>query len=312
MSTPRAGHDPADGDPAELLERFEQLRQTGSRSLRNQLVTEHLSLAEACARRFANRGEPLDDLEQVAMVGLVTVVVMILASLAAPLLARQDPSAQDLAGRLAWPSAAHWFGTDQSGRDVFSRVVHGAGRSVGIGLLATALALAAGLVLGALSGIAPRGVDAAAMRVNDVLMAFPEFLVALVVVAVLGPGPVNVAIAVTLAAVPVYVRLARVQTRTLVLAEHVDRPLRRAGQAAQHPQHGRLPGTVRAEQRGHARADGERHVRHGDHVAEPLRDPVGDDHRVTVRFRYRNHTTAAPSATHATSAAARVAVRISG
>ena len=120
------------------------------------------------------------------------------------------------------PSADHLFGTDQSGRDVFSRVVYGAGRSIGIGLLATGVALAVGLIVGSLAGLAPRGVDAALMRVNDVLMAFPEFLVALVVVAVLGPGPVNIAIAVTLAAVPVYIRLARVQTRTLRGAEHLE------------------------------------------------------------------------------------------
>ena len=158
------------------------------------------------------------------LLGAALAVLAIIAAMALVpgLIAPADPLQTDVRAALEAPSAAHWFGTDQSGRDVFSRVVHGAGRSVGIGLLATALALVAGLVLGALSGIAPRGVDAAAMRVNDVLMAFPEFLVALVVVAVLGPGPVNVAIAVTLAAVPVYVRLARVQTRTLVLAEHVE------------------------------------------------------------------------------------------
>lgn len=66
--------DPGRGDPAELLARFAELQRTGDRALRNALVTEHLSLAEACARRFANRGEPLDDLEQVAMVGLVKAV----------------------------------------------------------------------------------------------------------------------------------------------------------------------------------------------------------------------------------------------
>ncbi|WP_404435350.1 ABC transporter permease [Microbacterium aerolatum] len=137
-------------------------------------------------------------------------------------IAHADPLRTDVRAALEAPSAAHWFGTDQSGRDVFARVVHGAGRSVGIGLLATALALVVGLVIGALSGIAPRPVDAALMRINDVLMAFPEFLVALVVVAILGPGATNVAIAVTIAAVPVYVRLARVQTRTFALAEHVE------------------------------------------------------------------------------------------
>ena len=138
------------------------------------------------------------------------------------IIAPADPLQTDVRAALQAPSAAHWFGTDQSGRDVFARVVHGAARSVGIGLLATGLALIVGLILGSLSGIAPRPVDAFAMRVNDVLMAFPEFLVALVVVAILGPGPGNVAVAVTIAAVPVYVRFARVQTRTLALAEHVE------------------------------------------------------------------------------------------
>lgn len=156
-----------------------------------------------------------------AAAALVLAVIVVMA-LFPQLIATADPLQTDVRAALEPPSAAHPFGTDQSGRDVFSRVVHGAGRSVGIGLLATAIALVVGLIVGALSAIAPRPVDAVTMRINDVLMAFPEFLVALVVVAILGPGPINVAIAVTLAAVPVYVRLARVQTRTLVLAEHVE------------------------------------------------------------------------------------------
>lgn len=151
-------------------------------------------------------------------------VLLVLAFAAAfpGVLATHDPLQTEVRGALLPPSAEHLFGTDQSGRDVYSRVVYGAGRSIGIGLLATGVALVFGLLVGALAGLAPRSVDAALMRVNDVLMAFPEFLVALVVVAVLGPGPVNIAIAVTLAAVPVYIRLARVQTRTLRRAEHVE------------------------------------------------------------------------------------------
>lgn len=145
-----------------------------------------------------------------------------LAAIAPGLLATHDPLVTDVRASLQPPSAAHWFGTDQSGRDVYSRVVFGAGRSVGIGLLATGLALVAGVIAGSLSAVAPRWVDAAAMRIVDVLLAFPEFLVALLVVAVLGPGPVNVAVAVTIAAVPVYVRLARAQTRSLAAAEHVE------------------------------------------------------------------------------------------
>lgn len=153
---------------------------------------------------------------------LLVLAVVAAMALFPQLIATADPLRTDVRAALEPPSATHLFGTDQSGRDVFSRVVHGAGRSVGIGLLATGLALVIGLILGALSGVAPRPVDAVAMRINDVLMAFPEFLVALVVVAVLGPGPTNVAIAVTIAAMPVYLRLARVQTRTFALAEHVE------------------------------------------------------------------------------------------
>ncbi|MFS0912947.1 ABC transporter permease [Microbacterium sp. 179-I 3D2 NHS] len=148
--------------------------------------------------------------------------VLAFAALFPGVLATHDPLQTDVRAALQPPGAEHLFGTDQSGRDVYSRVVFGAGRSIGIGLLATAIALAAGLLVGALAGVAPRPVDTTLMRVNDVLSAFPEFLVALVVIAVLGPGPVNVAVAVTLAAVPVYVRLARVQTRVLRRAEHVE------------------------------------------------------------------------------------------
>jgi peptide/nickel transport system permease protein len=158
------------------------------------------------------------------LVGSAVAVLALVAAVAvAPqFFATHDPLQTEVTQALLPPSSEHLFGTDQSGRDVYSRVVYGASRSVGIGLLATGVALAVGLVVGALSGVAPRLVDAVAMRATDVLLAFPEFLIALVVVAILGPGPANVAIAVTLAAVPVYVRLARAQTRTLRTAEHVE------------------------------------------------------------------------------------------
>ncbi|WP_309066260.1 ABC transporter permease [Microbacterium sp.] len=149
-------------------------------------------------------------------------VLVALAGVAPGLLSWHDPLQTEVRAALEAPSATHWFGTDQSGRDVFARVVHGTRASVGIGLLATALALGTGLLIGSLSGIAPRVVDAVLMRATDVLLAFPEFLTALVIVAVLGPGHANVAMAVTIAAVPVYIRLARTRTRTQRIAEHVE------------------------------------------------------------------------------------------
>ncbi|MDR6691010.1 peptide/nickel transport system permease protein [Microbacterium sp. 1154] len=156
-----------------------------------------------------------------SLAGAVLAVIAV-AAVAPGLLATHDPLLTDVRSALQPPSAAHWFGTDQSGRDVYSRVMFGAGRSVGIGLLATGLALIVGVIAGSLSAVAPRWADAAAMRVVDVLLAFPEFLVALLVVAVLGPGATNIAVAVTIAAVPVYIRLARAQTRSLSAAEHVE------------------------------------------------------------------------------------------
>jgi peptide/nickel transport system permease protein len=173
--------------------------------------------AVAPVRRRPRRGQVIS----LSIAGAVLAVIA-LAAVAPGLFATHDPLLTDVRSTLQPPSAAHWFGTDQSGRDVYSRVVFGAGRSVGIGLLATGLALVIGVIVGSLSAVAPRWVDTAAMRVVDVLLAFPEFLVALLVVAVLGPGATNIAVAVTIAAVPVYVRLARARTRTLAAAEHVE------------------------------------------------------------------------------------------
>ena len=123
-----------------------------------------------------------------------------------------DPLQTEIANALAAPSPAHPFGTDQTGRDVFSRVVYGTQHSLVIGLVATLLALAAGLVIGTIAGIAPRAVDTVLSRIIDVLMAFPELLIALLVIAILGPGESSLVIALGIASTPVYARVARIQT----------------------------------------------------------------------------------------------------
>ena len=150
-----------------------------------------------------------------AMVGLVTAAIMILASLAAPLLASQDPSAQDLAGRLAPPSLAHWFGTDELGRDIYSRILYGGrvtlGMVVAVVLLVAPVGLAVGSVAGYLGGFA----DRALMRVTDVFLAFPRLVLALAFVAALRPGITSAVIAIALTAWPPYARLARADTLTV-------------------------------------------------------------------------------------------------
>lgn len=136
-------------------------------------------------------------------------------------LAPGDPLATDLAVAMQPPSLDHLFGTDQTGRDIFTRVVYGARGSLGVGLMATTLALVGGLIVGSLIGLSPRWLDGVLMRVVDLLLAVPEFLIALIIIAMTGPGVGNIALAVTLSVVPVYIRLARVHTRSLRASDHV-------------------------------------------------------------------------------------------
>ena len=147
--------------------------------------------------------------------------LLVLAALFPWLVTAASPLQTDATAALQGPSAAHPFGTDQSGRDVFARVIYGARYSLAVGLGATALALGAGLIIGITAGLAPRFLDSALSRTIDVLMAFPEFLLALVVIAVIGTGEVSIVFAVALAAIPAYARVARIQTMVVSRAGYV-------------------------------------------------------------------------------------------
>ncbi|MDX3854937.1 ABC transporter permease [Streptomyces sp. AK02-01A] len=138
-------------------------------------------------------------------------VLLVVAAFAPGLLAGYDPEAVDPANALAPMSGDHLFGTDQLGRDVFSRVVYGAGPSLSIGVGATMFAVVAGALLGVVAATGGRVVDECVMRVTDVLIAFPGLLLALLMVAVLGPSSFNAALAIVCSVLPGYVRLARGQ-----------------------------------------------------------------------------------------------------
>jgi len=146
------------------------------------------------------------------IVAAVFLAVLAAAAVLPGLFTPIDPLQTEISNSLAAPSLAHPFGTDQTGRDVFSRVIHGTQHSLVIGLVATVLALVAGLVIGTIAGIAPRAVDTVLSRIIDVLMAFPELLIALLVIAILGPGESSLVIALGIASTPVYARVARIQT----------------------------------------------------------------------------------------------------
>ena len=120
------------------------------------------------------------------------------------------------------PDAAHWFGTDHLGRDVWTRVVHGAGHSLTIGVAATALAVAGGVLLGLLAGLTHRIADEALSRTFDALSAFPELLLALLFIAIAGPGTASLIIAIGIATLPHYARVVRGQTLVVRRAGYVE------------------------------------------------------------------------------------------
>ena len=153
-----------------------------------------------------------------AVVGAAILLLVAVLAVAGPALSRRDPLKMSPVEALSPPSATHPFGTDQYGRDVLSRVIAGARLSLATGLGAVVIALAGGLALGLVSGAAGGWVDLLVMRVVDVMMAFPSVLLALVVVAILGQGSMNVMVAVGVSLIPTFVRLIR--GNVLVVREH--------------------------------------------------------------------------------------------
>jgi peptide/nickel transport system permease protein len=152
----------------------------------------------------------------------VIVIGLVGAALFAPLLARGfSPLTQDLAGRLSPPSAAHWFGTDELGRDILARTVYGARVTLVIVLLVAAVVAPIGLAIGTTAGYLGSIVDTVLMRLTDIFLAFPRLVLALAFAAALGPGIENAVIAISLTAWPPYARLARAETITIAKSDYI-------------------------------------------------------------------------------------------
>jgi peptide/nickel transport system permease protein len=148
--------------------------------------------------------------------------VLVLAALAPGLFTGQDPLAVDSGATLQAPSAAHLLGTDENGRDVLARIVHGTRASLLLGFGAIAVALVLGGLLGLAAGLGNRLVENVVMRLSDVGMAFPELLLALVVITVAGGGTANAVLAIGVANIPSYARLVRAQTLAIRRASYVE------------------------------------------------------------------------------------------
>lgn len=157
-----------------------------------------------------------------ALSGLAVLLLLVAAALLAPALARRDPLAADLARMLAAPSLEHPLGTDELGRDILSRILHGARISLTLGFVSVGIALSVGVPLGAVGAYRGGWTDLAMMRFVDVLLSFPPILLAISVVVVLGPSLYNAMIAIGIAQMPVYARLVRGVVLSLKEREYVE------------------------------------------------------------------------------------------
>lgn len=157
-----------------------------------------------------------------AIVAAAVLAILVVAALFPNVFTDIDPLATATRQSQRPPSAEHLFGTDRLGRDVYSRVVHGAGLSLSFGFSATLLALVVGLAVGMASGLGPRPLDHVVQRALEIALAFPGLLVALVVIVVLGPGTTSVIVAIAVAAVPVYARVVRITTLQKRRSEFVE------------------------------------------------------------------------------------------
>ena len=148
--------------------------------------------------------------------------LFVFTALAAPLLTPYDPIRLNVVESLEPPSARHWLGTDQFGRDVLARVIYGARVSMAMGVVAVTISVVLGLALGLVSGYYRGTVDLLVMRLVDVMLAFPGILLALVIIAVLGPNLGSAMIAVGVSGMPLFVRVVRSSTLTVRALQYVE------------------------------------------------------------------------------------------
>lgn len=158
---------------------------------------------------------------RLAMVGMIIVALLLLLAVFGPYFT-VDPSVQILADRLQPPSMAHWFGTDELGRDIFARVVHGAKITVKIVLMVSLIVGPLGLAIGVIAGYFGGWVDAILMRITDIFLSLPRLVLALALVAALGPSIDNAIFAIALTSWPPYARLARAEALTIRKSDFVE------------------------------------------------------------------------------------------
>jgi peptide/nickel transport system permease protein len=196
---------------------------TATTALRSDLVVEESDEVDAAALEFVRR-TPRRRLRVPPLAAAASgfLLVLVVVAVAPELFAHQDPIAVTLGDVLSPPSPQHWLGTDDAGRDEFSRLVFGARTSLGIGFGATLIGVIGGTILGLLAGLSGRATDGLVMRAVDCLVAVPDILLAMIVITVAGTGTANALIAIGIAGIPGYARVVRAQTHHVRVAPFVE------------------------------------------------------------------------------------------
>lgn len=158
---------------------------------------------------------------RLALLGLAIALGLVAVAALAPWLASHSPIAGELTARLQPPSAAHWAGTDDQGRDILARLLHGARITLAVVSLVAVLAAPIGLLVGTVAGYAGGWVDAVLMRITDIFLAFPKLILALAFVAALGPGIGNAVLAIAIVSWPPYARIARAETLVVARSDYI-------------------------------------------------------------------------------------------
>ncbi|TIP05681.1 MAG: ABC transporter permease [Mesorhizobium sp.] len=159
---------------------------------------------------------------RLALVGMLIIIALLVVAAFADVLAPYSPTVGDLKNaRLLAPSSAHWFGTDDLGRDIYSRIVYGARWTLYVVILVAIIAAPIGLLVGTVAGYAGGWTDTILMRITDIFLAFPKLVLALAFVAALGPGIENAVLAIAITSWPPYARIARAETLTVRNSDYI-------------------------------------------------------------------------------------------
>lgn len=194
----------------------------GGTTIRNWLLDDSpASLMQANLGRWYRLGAALVR-NPLSALGLAIIVLLVLTAIFADQLAPFSPTRQNLSMRLLPPSAAHWMGTDQLGRDILSRVIHGTRITLRIVILVAVIAAPLGLLIGAIAGYFGGWVDRLMMGITDIFLSMPKLIMALAFVAALGPSINNAIIAIAITSWPAYARIARAETLTFRNAEYIS------------------------------------------------------------------------------------------